>query len=287
MPATIIDGKALGATVREEVAAAVGELGHVGLATVLVGDDPASHIYIDLKQKAATQAGMDARDLKLPADMSEDDLLATVAELNADDGIDGLLVQLPLPDHIDETRVIESIAPGKDVDGIHPVNAGRLYLGRPTLVPGTPLGIMRMLDEYEIPLEGARAVVIGRSAIVGKPMAHLLLQRNATVTICHSRTQELERHTLDADVLVAAVGRTHLVSADMVKAGATVIDVGMNRDESSRKVLGDVDPGAMERAAYMTPVPGGVGPMTIAMVLQNTVTAARLRRAGAFASAKN
>jgi methylenetetrahydrofolate dehydrogenase (NADP+) / methenyltetrahydrofolate cyclohydrolase len=287
VPATIIDGKGLGVKVREEVAASVAELGHVGLATVLVGDDPASHIYIDLKQKAATQAGMEARDLKLPADMSEEDLLATIAELNADEDVDGLLVQLPLPDHIDETRVIEAIAPGKDVDGIHPVNAGRLYLGRPTLVPGTPLGVMRMLDEYEIPLEGARAVVIGRSAIVGKPMAHLLLQRNATVTICHSRTQELERHTLDADVLVAAVGRTHLVSADMVKAGATVIDVGMNRDESSRKVLGDVDPGAMERAAYMTPVPGGVGPMTIAMVLQNTVTAARLRRVGAIAEAKN
>ena len=260
MPATIIDGKALGAKVREEVAASVAELGQVGLATILVGDDPASHIYIDLKQKAATQAGMDARDLKLPADTSEEELLATIAEVNADDEVDGLLVQLPLPDHIDENRVIEAIAPEKDVDGIHPVNAGRLYLGRPTLVPGTPLGIMRMLDEYEIPLEGARAVVVGRSAIVGKPMAHLLLQRNATVTICHSRTQDLERHTLDADVLVAAVGRTHLISADMVKAGATVIDVGMNRDESSRKVLGDVDPGAMELAAYMTPVPGRRGP---------------------------
>jgi methylenetetrahydrofolate dehydrogenase (NADP+)/methenyltetrahydrofolate cyclohydrolase len=287
MTATIIDGKALGAKVREEVAASVAELGHVGLATILVGDDPASHIYIELKQKAATQAGMDARDLKLPADTSEDELLATIAEVNAEDDVDGLLVQLPLPDHIDENRVIEAIAPEKDVDGIHPVNAGRLYLGRPTLVPGTPLGIMRMLDEYEIPLEGARAVVVGRSAIVGKPVAHLLLQRNATVTICHSRTQDLERHTLDADVLVAAVGRTHLISADMVKAGATVIDVGMNRDESSRKVLGDVDPGAMERAAYMTPVPGGVGPMTIAMVLQNAVTAARLRRAGAIAQAEN
>ena len=285
--ATLIDGKALGAKVREEVAASVAELGRVGLATVLVGDDPASHIYIDLKQKAATQAGMDARDLKLPPDLAEDELLETIAELNADDGVDGLLVQLPLPDHIDENRVIEAIAPEKDVDGIHPVNAGRLYLGRPTLVPGTPLGIMRMLDEYEIPLEGARAVVVGRSAIVGKPMAHLLLQRNATVTICHSRTQELERHTLDADVLVAAVGRTHLISADMVKAGATVIDVGMNRDESSRKVLGDVDPGALERAAYMTPVPGGVGPMTIAMVLQNAVTAARLRRTAAVATEKN
>jgi methylenetetrahydrofolate dehydrogenase (NADP+)/methenyltetrahydrofolate cyclohydrolase len=287
VPATIIDGKALGAKVREEVAASVAELGQVGLATILVGDDPASHIYIDLKQKAATQAGMDARDLKLSADTSEEELLATIAEVNADDDVDGLLVQLPLPDHIDENRVIEAIAPEKDVDGIHPVNAGRLYLGRPTLVPGTPLGIMRMLDEYEIPLEGARAVVVGRSAIVGKPTAHLLLQRNATVTICHSRTQDLERHTLDADVLVAAVGRTHLISADMVKAGATVIDVGMNRDESSRKVLGDVDPGAMERAAFMTPVPGGVGPMTIAMVLQNAATATRLRRPAAIATPKN
>jgi len=287
MPATIIDGKVLGAKVREEVAASVAELGHVGLATVLVGDDPASHIYIDLKQKAAQEAGMDARDLKLPADMSEDELLATIAELNADDGVDGVLVQLPLPDHIDENRVIEAIAPEKDVDGIHPVNAGRLYLGRPTLVPGTPLGVMRMLDEYEIPLEGARAVVVGRSAIVGKPMAHLLLQRNATVTVCHSRTQELERHTLDADVLVAAVGRAHLISADMVKAASTVIDVGMNRVEGSRKVIGDVDPGAMERAAYMTPVPGGVGPMTIAMVLQNTVTAAGSRRPAGIATRKN
>jgi methylenetetrahydrofolate dehydrogenase (NADP+)/methenyltetrahydrofolate cyclohydrolase len=287
VPATIIDGKALGAKVREEVAASVADLGHVGLATVLVGDDPASHIYIDLKQKAAVQAGMEARDLKLPADTSEEELLATIAELNADDSIDGLLVQLPLPDHIDENRAIEAISPAKDVDGIHPINAGRLYLGRPTLVPGTPLGIMRMLDEYEIPLEGARAVVVGRSAIVGKPMAHLLLQRNATVTICHSRTQDLQRHTLDADVLVAAVGRTHLISADMVRAGATVIDVGMNRDEGSRKVLGDVDPGAMDEAAYMTPVPGGVGPMTIAMVLQNAVTAAGLRRARAIATPKN
>jgi methylenetetrahydrofolate dehydrogenase (NADP+)/methenyltetrahydrofolate cyclohydrolase len=287
VPATIIDGKSLGAKVREEVAASVAELGHVGLATVLVGDDPASHIYIDLKQKAAVQAGMEARDLKLPADTSEDELLATIAELNADDGVDGLLVQLPLPDHIDENRAIEAIAPGKDVDGIHPLNAGRLDLCRPTLVPGTPLWIMRLLDEYEISLEGARAVVVGRSAIVGKPMAHLLLQRNATVTICHSRTQDLQRHTLDADVLVAAVGRTHIIAADMVKAGATVIDVGMNRDEGSRKVLGDVDPSAVDEAAYMTPVPGGVGPMTIAMVLQNTVTAARLRRGAHVATPKN
>ncbi len=286
MAATLLDGKTLGAKVREEVAASVAELGHVGLATVLVGDDPASHIYIGLKQKAAQQAGMDARDIELPAATSEEDLLATIAELNADDAVDGLLVQLPLPDHLDENRIIEAISPEKDVDGIHPINAGRLYLGRPALVPGTPLGIMRMLDEYEIPLEGARAVVIGRSAIVGKPMAHLLLQRHATVTICHSRTRDLQRHTLDADVLVAAVGRLHLVSAEMVKAGATVIDVGMNRGEG-KKVLGDVDPGAVERAAFMTPVPGGVGPMTIAMVLQNTVTAARARQERAVAPTGN
>jgi methylenetetrahydrofolate dehydrogenase (NADP+)/methenyltetrahydrofolate cyclohydrolase len=275
--ATLIDGKALGAKVRQEVAAQVAELGRVGIATVLVGDDPASHIYIDLKQKAAQAAGMDARDVKLPADTTEEALLATIAELNADDTVDGLLVQLPLPGHLDENRVIEAIAPAKDIDGIHPFNAGCLYLGRPTLVPGTPLGIMRMLDEYEIPLEGARAVVVGRSAIVGKPMANLLLQRHATVTMCHSRTRDLQRFTLDADVLVAAVGRTHLIAADMVKVGATVIDVGMNRGDG-KKVLGDVDPGASERAAYMTPVPGGVGPMTIAMVMQNTVTAARARR---------
>src|SRR5436305_10528705 len=275
-----MDGKALGARVREEVAASVAELGHVGLATILVGDDSASHIYIDLKQKAAAQAGMDARDVKLPADTSEDELLATIAEVNADDGIDGLLVQLPLPGHIDENRAIEAIAPDKDVDGIHPVNAGRLYLGRPTLVPGTPLGIMRMLDEYEIPLEGARAVVVGRSAIVGKPMAHLLLRRNATVTICHSRTQDLARHTLDADVLVAAVGRLHLISADMVKTGAAVIDVGMNRTDEG--LFGDVDPGVADIAAFLTPVPGGVGPMTIACLLENALKAARYR-SGALA----
>jgi methylenetetrahydrofolate dehydrogenase (NADP+)/methenyltetrahydrofolate cyclohydrolase len=278
MTATLLDGKALGAKVREEVAAQVAEIGHVGLATVLVGDDPASHVYINLKQKNATDAGMEARDIKLPEDTSEEHVLATIAELNADDSIDGLLVQLPLPKHLDENRIIEAIAPEKDIDGITPVNAGHLYLGRPTLVPGTPLGVMRMLDEYAIPLEGAHAVVIGRSAIVGKPMAHLLLQRNATVTLCHSRTRDLARETLEADILVAAVGSTHLITPEMVKPGAVVVDVGMNRVPDSKKLLGDVDPSAAERASYITPVPGGVGPMTIAMVLQNTVTAARLRR---------
>ena len=276
MAATIIDGKALAAKVREEVAAEVAELGHVGLATVLVGDDPASEVYISLKQKAAQAVGIDARDIRLPADTPQAELLTLLAELNADDGVDGLLVQLPLPGHIDESAAVEAIDPAKDIDGIHPMNAGRLYLGRPALVPGTPLGIMRMLEEYEIETEGVRAVVVGRSIIVGKPIAHLLLQANATVTICHSRTEDLERHTLDADILVAAVGRLHVIGAEMVKAGATVIDVGMNR--TAEGLFGDVDPGAAERAAYLTPVPGGVGPMTIAMVLKNTVTAARARR---------
>jgi methylenetetrahydrofolate dehydrogenase (NADP+) / methenyltetrahydrofolate cyclohydrolase len=276
MPAQVIDGKALAAKVREEVAEEVEELGDVGLTTVLVGDDPASDVYIRGKHKAATSVGIQANDLRLPEDTSEDELLQLLAELNADDAVDGILVQLPLPAHIDETKAIEALEPGKDVDGFHPVNAGRLYLGRPNLVPGTPLGIMRMLAEYDIETTGARAVVVGRSNIVGKPMAHLLLQGNATVTICHSRTVDLQRHTLDADILVAAVGQLHIIGAEMVKAGATVIDVGMNRTEDG--LFGDVDPGAAEHAAYMTPVPGGVGPMTIAMVLKNTLTAARARR---------
>ncbi len=258
------------------MAAEVEELGEVGLTTVLVGDDPASHVYITGKHKAATGVGIHANDLRLPADTPEDELLQLLAELNADGAVDGILVQLPLPSHLDETKVIEAIDPAKDIDGLHPMNAGRLYLGRPRLVPATPLGIMRMLVEYDIEAKGARAVVIGRSNIVGKPIAQLLLQGHATVTICHSRTLDLQRHTLDADILVAAVGRLHLVGADMVKAGATVIDVGMNRTDEG--LFGDVDPGAKERAAYITPVPGGVGPMTIAMVLKNTVTAARARR---------
>jgi methylenetetrahydrofolate dehydrogenase (NADP+)/methenyltetrahydrofolate cyclohydrolase len=280
--ATLIDGKGLAAKVREEVAAAVAELDHVGVATVLVGDDPASHIYINLKQKAAEAAGIEAFDHRIPADTSQEDVLALIAELNADDAVDGLLVQLPLPGHIDEAVVIEAIDPAKDIDGIHPINAGRLYLGRPTLVPGTPLGVMRMLEEYGIPLSGANAVVIGRSAIVGKPMAQLLLAANATVTTCHSRTRDLAHHTLEADVLVAAVGQPHIVKPDMVKPGSTVIDVGLTRTDDG--LHGDVDPAAAERAGYITPVPGGVGPMTIAMVLQNTVTAARARRARGLAN---
>ena len=282
MAATLIDGKALAAKVRQEVAASVAELDHVGVATVLVGDDPASHIYINLKQKAAAAAGIESFDHRIPGDTSQDDVLALIAELNADDAVDGLLVQLPLPGHIDEATIIEAIDPAKDIDGIHPTNAGRLYLGRPTLVPGTPLGVMRMLEEYAIPLSGANAVVIGRSGIVGKPMAQLLLAANATVTTCHSRTRDLAHHTLEADVLVAAVGQPHMVKPDMVKPGSTVIDVGLTRTDDG--LFGDVDPAAAERAGHITPVPGGVGPMTIAMVLQNTVTAARARRARGLAN---
>jgi methylenetetrahydrofolate dehydrogenase (NADP+)/methenyltetrahydrofolate cyclohydrolase len=274
--ATLLDGKALAAKVREDVAREVAELGHLGLATVLVGDDPASHIYINSKHKAATEAGMHPQDIRLAPETSEEDLLTQIAELNADDAVDGILVQLPLPEHIDETRVIRSIAPMKDVDGLHPFNAGELYLDRPTLAPATPSGVLELLTEYGIPLSGARAVVIGRSPLVGKPVAMMLLRQNATVTMCHSRTEDLARHTLDADVLVAAVGIPAVVTADMVKQGAAVVDVGINRTDGG--VVGDVEPDAAERAAFITPVPGGVGPMTIAMLLRNTVKAARYRR---------
>ena len=274
--ATLLDGKALAARIREDVAREVAELGDLGLTTVLVGDDPASHIYINTKHKAATEAGMTPQDIRLPAETSEEDLLVRIAQLNADDAVDGILVQLSLPAHIDEARIIRAIAPMKDVDGLHPFNAGELFLDRPTLAPATPSGVLELLTEYKVPLSGARAVVIGRSALVGKPVAMMLLRQNATVTMCHSRTVDLARHTLDADVLVAAVGVPAVVTADMVKQGAAVVDVGINRTESG--VVGDVEPDAAERAAFISPVPGGVGPMTIAMLLRNTVKAARYRR---------
>ncbi len=276
MSATLIKGKPIADRIRAEVAEEVAKIGHIGLVTVLVGDDPASEVYIRLKHKAAVEAGIEATDLRLPAETSEAELLATVEELDADPGVDAILVQLPLPKQIDEARIIRALAPAKDVDGFHPFNAGQLYLGRPTLVPATPIGVMAMLAEHRIELDGARAVVIGRSDIVGKPMAHLLLQQNATVTICHSHTRDLERHTLDADVLVAAVGVPAMVSPDMVKTGGVVIDVGINRTDAG--IVGDVDPGAVDVAAYLTPVPGGVGPMTIACLLQNAVKCARYRR---------
>jgi methylenetetrahydrofolate dehydrogenase (NADP+)/methenyltetrahydrofolate cyclohydrolase len=270
-----MDGAALAARIRQEVAAEVAEAGSLGLATVLVGDDPASQIYIGRKHEAAREAGIEPHDHHLPAETTEAELLALVAELNADESVDGILVQLPLPGHIDERRVLRSVAPVKDVDGFHPASAGQLYLDEPTFVPATPLGIMALLAEYDVALEGKRAVVIGRSTIVGKPAALLLLRANATVTICHSRTTDLARHVGEADVLVAAVGRGGVVSAEMVKPGGVVVDVGMNRTEAGLR--GDVDPDAAERAGLITPVPGGVGPMTIAMLLRNTVKAAHFR----------
>ena len=280
MNATPMDGTALAARIRAELREEIAEIGEIGLATVLVGDDPASQVYIRLKHKAAVEVGIRAIDRRLPDGTPEDELLELVGELNDDDGVDGVLVQTPLPQQIDEARVMRTIDPMKDVDGLHPFNAGQLYLGRQTFVGATPIGIMRLLAEYAIPVEGARAVVVGRSPIVGKPVAMLLLQANATVTICHSRTDDLARQTLDADILVAAVGRPHLITADMVKQGATVIDVGITRTEGG--LQGDVDPAAGEIAAFLTPVPGGVGPMTVALLLENAVRAARYRR-GALA----
>jgi methylenetetrahydrofolate dehydrogenase (NADP+)/methenyltetrahydrofolate cyclohydrolase len=271
-----MDGKALAQRIRAEVKQEVEELGEVGLATLLVGHDPASDIYIRRKHEAAEEVGLRSNDIRLPVETTEEELLERVAELNADASIDGILVQLPLPEHIDEARVIRAVDPSKDVDGFHPLNAGLLYLGRPALVPATPVGIMTLLAEYEIVLYGAQAVVVGRSDIVGKPVAHLLLHAHATVTICHSRTRDLAHETLDADVLVVAVGHPGLVTGDMVKPGATVIDVGVNRTEAG--LVGDVDVAAMDVAGQMTPVPGGVGPMTIASLLRNTVRAARSRR---------
>jgi methylenetetrahydrofolate dehydrogenase (NADP+)/methenyltetrahydrofolate cyclohydrolase len=276
MAARLMDGKALAERIRAQVAEEVKELGQVALTTILVGEDPASELYIQRKHDAAKEVGLVARDYRLAEDTSERELLDLIAELNADDAVDGILVQLPLPAQIDEQRALDAVDPAKDVDGFHPVNAGRLFLGQEGLVAATPTGIMTLLEEYDVPLVGARAVVVGRSIIVGKPVALLLLAQHATVTICHSRTVDLAAHTREADVLVVAVGQPGLISPDMVKEGATVIDVGMNRTPDGLR--GDVDPAVAERAGLLTPVPGGVGPMTIASLLRNTVKAARRRR---------
>jgi methylenetetrahydrofolate dehydrogenase (NADP+) / methenyltetrahydrofolate cyclohydrolase len=277
MTAVRIDGKVVAEKVRGEVARDVAAFGqNVCLATILVGEDPASHIYVGWKHKAAEEAGIETRDHRLPEATSESEVLELLQELNADDAVDGVLVQLPLPAHVDEPRVIAAIDPDKDVDGLHPLNSGRLFLGEPLHVPATPLGVMVMLAEYGIELEGKDAVVVGRSELAGKPMAMLLLAENATVTICHSRTADLASHTRRADVLVAAIGRPGMITTDMVKPGAVVVDIGVTRTDEG--VRGDVDRAVAEVASHMTPVPGGVGPMTIAMLLRNTVTAAQHRR---------
>ncbi|MFP4899421.1 bifunctional methylenetetrahydrofolate dehydrogenase/methenyltetrahydrofolate cyclohydrolase FolD [Paraburkholderia sp. BR14261] len=284
MTATIIDGNALSRKLRAQVAtraAALTARGHQpGLAVVLVGDNPASEVYVRNKVKACEDNGLYSSYDRYPDSLSEADLLKRIDELNRDPKINGILVQLPLPKHIDSHKVIEAIAPEKDVDGFHVANAGALMTGQPLFRPCTPYGVMKMFEEYEIPLEGANAVVIGRSNIVGKPMALLLLEKGATVTICHSKTRDLAKHTRDADIVVAAVGKRNVLSADMVKPGATVIDVGMNRDDNG-KLCGDVDfAGLTDVAGFITPVPGGVGPMTITMLLVNTIEAAE-RAAGA------
>lgn len=281
MAARIIDGKLISTEVKDRIAAEVAEYVEAEgrtptLATVIVGDDPASHIYVANKHKACEQVGINSAHHGLDADTPEDELVELVASLGIDDSIDGILVQLPVPGHINPDAVVGAINPAKDVDGLTPVSAGLLSAGNPGLVPCTPAGVIEMLDHEGVELSGAEAVVVGRSNLVGKPVAALLLARNATVTICHSRTKDLPGTCSRADVLVAAVGVPELLGADCVKPGATVIDVGMNRTDDGLK--GDVDfAAASEVAGAITPVPGGVGPMTIAMLMSNTLAAARAR----------
>lgn len=289
--AEILDGKrvaeALRAELKDKVAAFERARGRApGLDVVIVGDDPASHVYVRAKEKASNEVGMRGRVHRLPVDTSEAALLALLATLNADDAVDGILVQLPLPKHVDETRVLDAIAPWKDVDGFHPENAGLLAIGRPRLVPCTPMGCMKLLEVAKVELAGLRAVVVGRSNIVGKPVAQLLLARHATVTIAHSRTRDLAAVCREADVLVAAVGKAEMIRGDFVKPGAVVLDVGINRvaapelGEGKTRLVGDVCFAEAEKVARaITPVPGGLGPMTIACLLENTLHAAELRAA--------
>jgi methylenetetrahydrofolate dehydrogenase (NADP+)/methenyltetrahydrofolate cyclohydrolase len=291
MVARILDGKSLAADLRAEIAAAVADLRAAtgrapGLAVVLVGDDPASRSYVTAKEKACAAAGIHSREIHLPASADKAEVLAAVRALNADDAIDGILVQLPLPDAAVEREVLEAIDPAKDVDGFHPTNVGRLVQGLPAFVPCTPAGVLEILRRAGTALAGASVVVVGRSAIVGRPLSILLSQKgvDATVTLCHTRTRDLARFTRAADVVVVAAGRPNVLTADMVKPGAVVIDVGVNRVPDAAKaagyrLVGDVDfAGVAERAAALTPVPGGVGPMTIAMLLKNTLEAARCRK---------
>ena len=279
--AKIIDGKAVSASVKEAVAkeaAALKEKGVlVGLAVVIVGNDPASRVYVNNKKKACAACGIESYEYALPEETTEEELLALVEKLNGDPAVNGILVQLPLPRQIDEHRIIEAISPKKDVDAFHAVNVGKIMIGDFDFLPCTPSGCMDLIDSTGVPVEGKRCVVIGRSNIVGKPMAMLLLHRNGTVTICHSKTKNLKEICREADILVAAVGRPNFVTADMVKEGAVVIDVGMNRLENG-KLCGDVDfEGVSKVAGWITPVPGGVGPMTIATLMRNTLTAAKLQ----------
>lgn len=279
--AKIIDGKAISANVKAQVKAEADKLKEqgieIGLAVVIVGNNPASRVYVNNKKKACAEVGFNSYEYALPEETTQEELLDLVKKLNKDDKVNGILVQLPLPEHIDENAVINTIRPEKDVDAFHPENVGHIMIGDFNFLPCTPAGVMEMLAQSGIETEGKDCVVIGRSNIVGKPMAMLLLHKNATVTICHSRTKNLAEICRRADILVAAVGRAKFITADMIKDGAVVIDVGMNRLESG-KLCGDVDyDGCFEKAGYITPVPGGVGPMTIAMLMKNTLTSAKVK----------
>ena len=275
----VIDGEEIAARVRDEVANEVDRMVRTPkLVAVLMSDDPASETYVRMKRQAADEVGIESETVRIDPDAPEDELLSTVEELNEDDGVDGILVQLPLPDGVDEDRALEAVAPEKDVDGFHPFNKGLLMEGRPRFVPATPMGVVRMLREHGVELEGKDVTVVGRSDIVGKPLASLLMSRdiNATVTVCHSRTNDVAEHTRNADIVVAAVGVPEFVTADMVDEGAVVVDVGINRVDD--ELVGDVAYDEVsEKASAITPVPGGVGPMTVASLLENTVKAARLR----------
>ncbi len=281
MSAKIIDGKAIAASLRQEMTEEVAQLkkeGIVpGLAVVIVGDDPASKVYVGQKEKGCAQTGIYSEKYVLPADVSEEELLVLVNKLNVDDKINGILAQLPLPKQINEKKVLYAINPAKDVDGFHPENIGKLVIGEETFLPCTPHGIMILLERAGIDLKGKEAVVVGRSNIVGKPISLMLLSKSATVTICHSKTKDLSFHTKRADVLVAAVGKPKMIKGEMIKEGAVVIDVGVNRLENG-KLAGDVDFESVSvKASAITPVPGGVGPMTITMLLKNTIKAARMQ----------
>jgi methylenetetrahydrofolate dehydrogenase (NADP+)/methenyltetrahydrofolate cyclohydrolase len=283
MTAVVLDGRTVAKTILDEVAEQVAARLESGgrqprLATVLVGDDPASAAYVRAKQRHTTEVGMAAEDHRLAADITTTQLQHLVERLNADAATSGILVQLPLPEQVDTAAVLEAVDPAKDVDGLHPYNAGRLLRGEPTLVPCTPAGVVELLERYQVPLAGRRAVVIGRSNLVGKPVSLLLLARHATVTICHSRTPNLPELTREADILIAAAGRPQLVGPEMVRPGAAVVDVGVSRLDG--KLVGDVDPAVAEVAGWLTPNPGGVGPMTRAFLMRNTLWAERHRRGG-------
>lgn len=270
--AEILDGKWLSSTIKEEIKEKVDELKgvrHPKLAVILVGDDPASHTYVNAKEKACKDVGFISQVQRLNADISNEELLGLIQQLNEDDSVDGILVQMPIPKHLDSKTVILTIDPKKDVDGFHPINVGKLHSNERTFVPCTPLGVMKLLEAYKIDVTGLNTVVLGRSHLVGRPIAQLLVNANATVTICHSRSQHIDEICRRADLIVAAVGVPHFVKKDWIKKGAVVVDVGIHRDQDN-KIIGDVVTDAMDVASYMTPVPKGVGPMTIAMLLSNT-----------------